>query len=654
MSLLNLGILAHVDAGKTSLTERLLYEAGVIEAPGSVDAGTTRTDSMDLERRRGITIRANVAVLAMGDLQIQLIDTPGHPDFIAEVERSLAVLDAAVLVVSAVEGVQPQTVLLWRALVRTGIPTLLFVNKIDRRGADLARLESQILARLTARIAPLARAGRIGTREAVVRSVSLTSGSVVQALAEVDEAVLGCWIAGRPVEAGQVRRAIRRGAVTPLLCGSALTGAGMPQLRWAIAELLPVAIGSDESAHEHGGELAATVFAVDHDDRGRRVWLRMWSGRFRVRARYAVRGGYPERITEIAVLGPAGAQVRPAADAGAVVQIRGPKTWRVGDVLGRPPRRVSHSFAPPTLQAVVEPVDAGRRIAMFAALTELADEDPLIGLRLDDNDDQAAVSLHGQVQQEILGALLAERYGVPVRFRTLSVVCIEQVVGVGEALERIAVEDNPYLATIGLRIESTLAGRGVEFRPAGHAGRLPAAFLTATEEGVRAALQQGLHGWPVTDCVVSMTASGYYPRQSHAHQKFSKAMSSVGADFRLLAQVVVMAALRIAGTRVCEPVDHFDLDTPDEQVSSALGLLGRLGAVVDGSSSQRGWTALIGQLPAARTADLARALPDAASGEAVLSTRASHYTTTQGPAPFRRRRGPDPLDRAGWFHAMPR
>ena len=654
MSLLNLGILAHVDAGKTSLTERLLYEAGVIEAPGSVDAGTAQTDSMDLERRRGITIRANVAVLAIGDLQIHLIDTPGHPDFIAEVERSLAVSDAAVLVVSAVEGVQPQTVLLWRALARLGVPTLLFVNKIDRRGADLARVEGQIRSRLTVRIAPLARVDRIGTREAVVHSVPLTAETLVQAVAEVDDVVLGCWITGRPVEADQVRRALRRGALIPLLCGSALTGAGMAQLRRGIAELLPVAAGSDESAPESADELAATVFAVDHDQRGRRVWLRLWSGRLRIRGRYAVRQGHPERITEIAVLGSGGTEVCAAAGAGEAVQIRGPKTWRVGDVLGQPPRRVPHSFAPPTLQAVVEPVDAAQRIAMFTALTELADEDPLIGLRLDDNDEQAAVSLHGQVQQEILGALLAERYGVPVRFRTLSVVCIEQVVGVGEALERIGVEDNPYLATIGLRIEATLAGRGVEFRPAGHAGRLPAAFLTATEEGVRAALQQGLHGWPVTDCVVSMTASGYNPRQSHAHQKFNKAMSSVGADFRLLAQVVVMAALRIAGTRVCEPADHFDLDAPDQQVGSVLALLGRLGAVVDGTSSQQGWTALTGHLPAARTADLARALPDAASGEVVLSARASHYAATSDPAPSRPRRGPDPLDRPGWFQTMPR
>src|SRR5918912_899678 len=139
-SLLNLGILAHVDAGKTTLTERLLYDAGVITELGSVDAGTTQTDTLALERQRGITIRAAVVSFSIGDVTVNLIDTPGHPDFIAEVERVLAVLDGAVLVISAVEGVQPQTRLLMRALERLRVPTLLFVNKIDRMGADVARV----------------------------------------------------------------------------------------------------------------------------------------------------------------------------------------------------------------------------------------------------------------------------------------------------------------------------------------------------------------------------------------------------------------------------------------------------------------------------------------------------------------------------------
>src|SRR3954449_11079657 len=155
MRTLNLGILAHVDAGKTTLTERFLYSGGAIDHIGSVDAGTTQTDSLALERERGITIRSAVAAFAIGDVDVNLIDTPGHPDFIAEVERVLSVLDGAVLVVSAVEGVQPQTPLLMRALQRLGVPTLIFVNKIDRGGANSERVVAQIAKRLTPGVVPL-------------------------------------------------------------------------------------------------------------------------------------------------------------------------------------------------------------------------------------------------------------------------------------------------------------------------------------------------------------------------------------------------------------------------------------------------------------------------------------------------------------------
>src|SRR6266567_1824545 len=166
MRTLNLGILAHVDAGKTTLTERLLFAAGAIDHVGSVDAGTTQTDSLDLERERGITIRSAVASFALGDLAVNLVDTPGHPDFIAEVERVLSVLDGAVLVISAVEGVQPQTRILMRALQRLRVPTLMFVNKIDRAGAEPERVLDGIEQRLTPEIVAMGSAAGLGTRAA--------------------------------------------------------------------------------------------------------------------------------------------------------------------------------------------------------------------------------------------------------------------------------------------------------------------------------------------------------------------------------------------------------------------------------------------------------------------------------------------------------
>jgi ribosomal protection tetracycline resistance protein len=654
---LNLGVVAHVDAGKTSLTERLLFEAGVLSEPGSVDAGTTRTDSMELERRRGITIRAAVTSFAAGDLTVNVVDTPGHPDFIAEVERSLSVLDAAVLVLSSVEGVQPQTVVIWRALQRIAVPTVLFLNKVDRSGADVDRVLAQVRRRLTPSVVPLTVVTGQGTRTARLRELPLHAGCVVEALAETDDAMLAAWVEGRPPRHREVLRAVRdgvrRGVVVPVAVGSAVTGAGVPELRRLLARVMP-------RAAEDDGPPAGTVFAVDRDDHGRRAWMRLWSGELRVRDRVAVAGRRPELVTEIAVSEPSGVVVRPSAGAGRIVAIRGTSA-RIGESIGLPPARRAHRFAPATVQALVEPVDPARRTALFAALTELAEEDPLIDLRIEEGAGEAAISLHGEVQREIVGSLLEERFGVRARFAEVSVACIERVVGSGGATERIGERDNPYLAGIGLRIDAAPVGQGITFSPGIEPGRLLPAFVAATEEGVRAALGQGPHGWPVEDCVVTMTSSQYWPRQSKPHQTFDKSISSVASDFRRLAPVVVAAALRRAGTRVCGPVDRFDLDLPQDGQGPVTALLGRAGAVVLEASTGGGYTRLVGNVPSSRVPQIVAALPDLTGGEGVLVTRFDHHAPTaaigsgaSGEPPVRRRRGPDPAERVEWFREVPR
>ena len=649
---LNLGIVAHVDAGKTSLTERLLHDAGVVEVPGRVDDGTTRSDSMAIERRRGITIRAAVTSFGIGDLNVNLIDTPGHPDFIAEVERSLTVLDSAVLVLSSVEGVQPQTVVIWRALQRIGVPTALFVNKVDRSGSDVAAVVAQVQRRLTGHVVPLARPVAEGTAEAAVVPVPVWDDAVVEAIADVDDRVLAGWLGSNPLPVDRVRAALRRGTcaqtLTPLLCGSALTGVGVPLLRDLVHVVLP-------RAQARGGALAGTVFAIDRDQRGRRAWLRLWSGEVHVRDRLPIAdGGRAVPVTEVGVSEPAGVAVRPAGRAGQIVALRGPRA-RIGDTVGRPPRRRTHRFAPATMQALVAPEDPSQRGALFAALTELAEEDPLIDLRLDEVDGEAALSLHGEVQKEVVAALLEERYGVRARFSQTSTVCIERVLGTGSSRDLIGERGNPYLAGIGLCVAAAPVGHGVEFSPGVERGNLPPAFVAATEEGVRAALAQGLDAWEVTDCVVTMTSSAYFPRQSRPLQKFDKSISSVASDFRHLAPVVLMAALQKARTLVCQPVDRFELDLPAHAHGQVAALLGRLGAVVLDTTGMDDYIRLVGDLPSARVPELASSLPDLTGGEAVFVTRLEHYAPITGmAAPTHPRRGPNPADREAWFRDVPR
>ena len=249
---LNLGILAHVDAGKTTLTERLLYAAGVIDEIGSVDDGSTQTDSLALERQRGITIKSAVVSFAIDDVTINLIDTPGHPDFIAEVERALAVLDGAVLIVSAVEGVQSQTRMLMRALQRLRVPTLVFVNKVDRGGAEYDRVLEDMSEKLTPAIVAMGSTRGLGTRGAGFTPYGAADARfrdrLAEVLAEGDDGILAAYVDDEAsVSYGRLREELAaqtaRALVHPVFFGSAITGAGVDSLMRGIAELLPTAAG---------------------------------------------------------------------------------------------------------------------------------------------------------------------------------------------------------------------------------------------------------------------------------------------------------------------------------------------------------------------------------------------------------------------------
>jgi ribosomal protection tetracycline resistance protein len=674
---INLGILAHVDAGKTSLTERLLYEAGAISAPGRVDDGTTRTDSMDIERRRGITVRTNVASFAVGDVQINLIDTPGHSDFIAEVERSLSVLDAAVLVVSAVEGVQSQTVVLWRALRRLAVPTLIFINKIDRGGADPDRVLAEIDRRLTApggvHTLPLTDALAPGTAKAGTRPVPLTDTRAIDVLALLDDRVLRAALAESadaepavnrdrdrpadrelPVSATlalrSARAQVRRCLLIPVAAGSALTGAGVPDLLATLPTLLPW-------ARESGCALSGVVYKIEHAERGRLAHCRLFGGELRVRDRAAAGEGRPGTITALERSTPEGWSPTGSATAGDVVRVRGLASATVGAWVGQAiPGRVTRQFPRPALESVVDPVDPAHRGRLFAALQELAEADPLINLRLDDERHEIAVSLYGEVQKEVIAALLAEQFGVAVTFRPTVTVHLERIVGTGAAHAISSERSTPYLATLGFRVEPAAVGSGLTYDLAVELGSMPPAFFAATWEGVRTALAQGLSGWEIPDARVVLTHTGYWPRQSAMHQKFNKNVSSVGADFRHLAPVLMHEALRQAQTVVCEPVETFELEIPVSALPVVTVTLARLSGLVTGTEADPTATALTltGTIPTRNVQPLLAQLPEQTSGEAVFTSEVTHYTPVTGPPPARPRIGPDPLDRETWFRERPR
>lgn len=649
MHLLNLGILAHVDAGKTSLTERLLHAVGVIDEIGSVDDGSTQTDSLALERQRGITIKSAVVSFPIDDdVTVNLIDTPGHPDFIAEVERVLAVLDGAVLVVSAVEGVQAQTRVLMRTLRRLRIPTLVFVNKIDRGGARYEPVLENIAARLTPAIVPMGEVTGSGTRDARFArfSADRLRASRSDLLAEHDDALLAAYVEGRVSHDGFRDALVRQTGQTlvhPVFFGSAMTGAGVDELITGIRELLPPAGGAAD------GPVSGTVFKVERGPAGEKIaYVRLFSGTLRTRDRLCLRDGEEAKVTAISVFDSGAAVPEPAVTAGRIGMLRGLGDIRIGDTVGVP-RKTSDDalhFSPPTLETVVVPRRPADRGALHLALTQLAEQDPLIDLRQDELRGQVSVSLYGEVQKEVVQATLADEFGIEVLFRETTPLCVERPVGSGTAVEFNGKDPNPFLATVGLRIDPAPAGSGVEFRMEVELGAMPYAFFKAVEDTVRETLTQGIHGWQVTDCTVTMTHSGYSPRQSHAHQGFDKSMSSTGADFRGLTPLVVMDALRAAGSRVYEPMHRFRLEAPTDTLAAVLPLLVRQHAV-PGTTEMRGAVCVLeGRVPVARVHELQQRLPGLTRGEGELECVFDHYApVSRGAVPDRPRTDLNPLDR---------
>ena len=444
MRTLNLGILAHVDAGKTTLTERLLFTAGAIDHVGSVDAGTTQTDSLELERERGITIRSAVASFLVGDLAVNLVDTPGHPDFIAEVERVLGVLDGAVLVVSAVEGVQPQTPLLFRALQRLTVPTLIFVNKIDRPGADPSASSrrwragsSPASCRWAGSVTP---AGATRPSCPFLRTTPLTSTALTEILAEHDEAILGAFVGDEAaLPYPRLRQTLaaqtRRGAVHPVFFGSAVHGdRASPSCSPGSKSCCPA------KRRRRRARIGTRVQDRADAPPGERVaYVRLFAGTLRpASACRSAEARRRRRRRSGSLLPP----VRRAATSSRPV--RWPRFaasarsgWGTPSACRRRARRRGAFPAAGARGGRLRRASPSKQGSLRAALTQLAEQDPLIDVRQDEHRHEISVSLYGEVQKEVIQTTLEREYGIAADFRETTTVCIERPARVGEAEEVI-------------------------------------------------------------------------------------------------------------------------------------------------------------------------------------------------------------------------
>lgn len=508
-----------------------------------------------------------------------------------------------------------------RALQRLRVPTLLFVNKIDRSGANADRTLTAIEERLTPAVVPMGSAAGLGTRTAAY----LPFGEADPELVERS----------------------RAGELHPVFFGSALTGAGVEELRHGTAELLPATAGD-------AGPLSARVFKIERGPGGDRIaYVRMFSGTLRVRER--VEAG---KVTGIRVFEAGDAVQRDSVRAGEIARVWGLAGIRIGDWIGKPLPGVEHRFAPPTLEAVVVPADAADGNRLRVALEQLAEQDPLIDVRQDDERHEISVSLYGEVQKDVIEATLAADYGLDVRFRETTTICVERPAGTGEAVEILNTPTNPFHADLGLRVEPLPPGSGVAVRVDVDPRDAPLyvyksfeGFVERIQEYVLAALEEGLFGWQVTDCTVTVTRIGYSLADGPPSRRGP--MPTPG-DLKKLTPVVLMQALRRAGVVVCEPVVRIGVEVPAGTIGAVLAALGRLGAPAATPSSQGELARLATTLPAARVPDLQRQLPALTGGEGVLEADFAGYEPVAGEPPTRRRTTPDPLNLEEYVYAVGR
>ena len=619
MNIRNIGILAHVDAGKTTVTERILHLCGSVKAAGSVDEGTAHTDTLSVERARGISVKAAAASCVWKDTAITIVDTPGHADFAAEVERSLWALDGAVLVVSAAEGVQAQTEINYSALRAANIPVIFFINKVDRIGADRGRTLAQLRDLLGAPAVPL-----------------WDVDVLTETVCETDDALLEAYLDGEVPSAEALHTALAAATANctlcPVLSGAALRGDGIEALMDAILNYLPAPKVTSDA-------LCGVVFAVTHDKTmGRAAHVRLFSGSLANRQMVG-----EHKINQIRVLRGTKYDDRGELNAGEIGTIYGLENVRAGDVLGDrsllPEGRMSNAFAQPLLSAKVTPEKESDIRALKAALEELSVEDPHLNASWSPFTHELYVRLMGGIQTEILETLIEERFGLKCRFEPPTVMYKETIARETDGFVAYTMP-KPCWAIMKFHFTPLPQGSGVVFKISVHPEAIKPRYLKQVEQTIPRALEQGMLGWEVTDVEIELYDGSDHIWHTHP------------LDFALATPMGIMDGLQRGGPVLLEPMLKCRFTVPATTGGRLMSDLSTMRARFDAPVSRGDMMTLEAMVPAATSLDYPVTLSSYTGGRGAMVSRLAGYE----PVPLELgatcpRRGVHPLDTAKYILA---
>jgi elongation factor G len=663
----NIGIIAHIDAGKTTVTERILYYTGRTYKIGGVDEGTAVMDWMDQERERGITITAAATTCYWLDHRINIIDTPGHVDFTAEVERSLRVLDGGVVVFDAVAGVQPQSETVWRQANKYHVPRICFVNKMDRVGANLRRTIDMIGKVLGAKAVPVQLAlGEEKSFEGIVdlveRKAFRFSGSadtepiegeipeeyreqartgretLLERLAEEDEPLMHAYLEGREIRASEVKAALRRAClanrVVPVLCGSALGNRGIQMLLDAIVDYLPspldvpavkgvepetgvaVTRPADEAA-----PFSALAFKVVTDPFvGRLVYLRAYSGTAETGTRLLnVARDHKERLGRILRMHANNREEVDSISAGGIVAAIGLKNTLTGDTLCDPAAPIlleAIRFPTPVVAVAIEARTKADEDRIGEALMKLTEEDPTFETHYDEETGQTIVSGMGELHLEVILERMKREFRVDAKLGKPEVAYRETITEPAEAEGKFIKQfgGRGQYGHVLIEVEPGERGSGFSFASRIKAGAIPREYVPSVEAGVKEALQRGvLANYPLVDLKVTLRDGSYHE------------VDSSEVAFKMAGSIALKEGVRQAGPVLLEPIMKLEVFVPEQFLGEILADVDARRAQIEGVEVQGDMRVIHGLIPVGETFGYTTVLRSLSQGKATHSMEFHEY-----------------------------
>ncbi len=591
----NIAIFAHVDAGKTTITETMLYFSGAKKEMGNVDKGTSSTDSLDVERERGISVRSATACVEWNGSLINIIDTPGHVDFSAEVERALLAPDIAILVISAVEGIQAQTQSIWEVLREKKVPTLFFINKIDRLGADPESVAKEIKSRYKIQLAMPQKIQRNPEsnelKMATVFSETGQSDEIIEILAENDQALLEMYAEDITFPfkmlTEQLRKQIASLRVYPLLYGAAIKQEGIREMMDFIVDFMP------EAPQDENEPPSAVVFKIEHHPvHGRQAVIRVFKGTLKNRDSIRNHGrNIEEKIHQIRKIYSDKLHDIGEISAGDIAIVSGLKETRSGEVIGDPAFLSENiQMNRSVIRVLVSPKKQDQYLALSQALTILSDEDPMLNLQWNREARELYIHIMGQIQIEIIESMLRNRFGLEVDFGAPIVIYMET-----PAQELIGFEEytmpKPCWAVVKYQIIPGEAGSGVKFTSKVPFAKIEQKYQVEIEKNLWKSLKQGPLGWEVSDLEIRLIDGEHHNVHSRS------------GDFTVATAMAIMKALNEGGTRLLEPVLAFRIDLPADAQSRVTGELIRMRSEISDSQIFNQNARIIGTVPVATSID---------------------------------------------------